>query len=262
MTEPEISQQTVLSRREGAVCIWTLNRPDQRNSITPALTRELRAAVKAFEADDSLRVAVLHGAGRVFCAGMDLKAVSDPASHEVIFGEGRFAGFVDLPRRKPVIAAVHGAAMGGGLEVMLACDMAVTERGTRFALPEPKVGLVAAAGGIIRLAARLPAAKARELVLTGRLFEAEEAEQLGLVTRVTEPGGALAEALRLAAEIAGNAPLSVTASLQLLRAAEAAAEAAQWPENEAVLRGLLASDDAREGPLAFAEKREPRWSGR
>ncbi|RRH78192.1 crotonase/enoyl-CoA hydratase family protein [Falsigemmobacter faecalis] len=262
MSDQTSPEPAVLTRREGAVCILTLNRPTQRNSVNLDLTRDLRAAVKAFEADDSLQVAVLQGAGKVFCAGMDLKFIGDPASKEVISGEGRFAGFVDLPRRKPVIAAVHGAALAGGLEIMLACDMAVAERSARFGLPEPKVGLVAAAGGIMRLAARLPAAKARELVLTGRSFDAEEAERLGLLTRVTEDGGALAEAMRLAEEIAANAPLSIRAAMEILRAAERASEADRWADSERVLPQLLTSDDAREGPLAFVEKRAPRWSGR
>lgn len=258
----ENDADAVLYRTEGPVAIITLNRPDQRNSVNAAFADGLRAGIRRFEADPALRVAVLCGRGKVFCAGMDLKALSDPASRDAILGEGRFGGFVSLERTKPVIAAVHGAALAGGFEIMLACDMAIAERGTKFGLPEPKVGLLAAAGGIFRLAMRIPPAKAREYVLTGKMFSTDEAEAFGLLNAVVEEGKALETSLALAAEIASCAPQAVEYSLRLARQAEQQAEVTLWPESDALLTSILATDDAREGASAFVEKRAPVWSGR
>lgn len=262
MSEVELAADAVTYRVDGAVAVITFNRPEQRNSVNAAFADGLRSAIQRFEADPALRVAVLCGHGKVFCSGMDLKALSDEASKAAILGEGRFGGFVSLERSKPVIAAVHGAALAGGLEIMMACDMAIAEEGTKFGLPEPKVGLLAAAGGIFRLAMRIPAAKAREYVLTGKLFSTDEAERYGLLNAVVGKGEALEAALELAREIASCAPRSVEYGLELVREAELQAEADLWPKSDARLTAILETDDAREGAQAFAEKRSPVWTGR
>ncbi|MGR3376307.1 enoyl-CoA hydratase-related protein [Salipiger abyssi] len=251
----------VTLERQGAVAVITLNRPEQRNCVNGAVSAALRDAVKQVEADDALRVTVLRGAGRVFCAGMDLKAFAARDVSGILDGEGGFAGFVRLPRTKPVIAAVQGAALAGGLEVMLACDMAIAERGTKFGLPEARLGLLAAAGGVFRMAQRIPPVKARELVLTGGLFGAEEAERYGLLNRVVEEGGAFDAAMALAAEIVASAPRSVATGLELSRYLELEAEARAWPVNDALFEEIFASQDALEGARAFTEKRAPVWTG-
>lgn len=250
----------VLFRRDGAVAIVTLNRPDQRNAIDAETTAGLRAAFAAFEADPDLRVAILTGAGPVFCAGMDLKAFVNGEQEDILFGPGRLGGFVSRSGRKPVIAAVQGPALAGGFELMLACDMAVAIRSASFGLPEARRGLVAGAGGAFRIAQLLPKAIANEILLTGAPFGADRAAELGLLNRVVDEDP-LAAALELAHEIARNAPLSVAAGLDLARSAHEAQEKALWPENDRHLRALLASRDAHEGARAFAEKRPARWTG-
>lgn len=246
---------------EGGIAVLTLNRPDQRNSINAALADALRDAVNRFEADDEARVGILAGTGRVFCAGMDLKAFLDGEADGILFGENRFAGFVDAARRKPLIACVQGAALAGGLEIALACDMIVAEEGAVFGLPEVNVGIFAVAGGPFRLARRIPPARALELALTGDRIDASEALALGLVNRVAAAGEGLASARQLAQRIAGNAPLGVAASLELVRAAMRDRHEELFRLSEELWPPVAASDDAREGPSAFAEKRAPNWSG-
>lgn len=256
------AEAPVLLTRDGPVAALTLNRPAQRNCVDARVAAALRDALARIEADPAIRVAVLSGAGKVFCAGMDLKAFAAGEVEDVLFGEGRFAGLVGAERTKPLIAAVHGAALAGGFEIALACDVIVAERDAVFGLPEPGLGLVAGGGGAFRLGVRLPPAKAREILLTGRRIPAPEAEALGLVSALTEPGTAMAAAMDLARRIAANAPLAVAGTLRLARAAEREAEAALWPLNDMVLREMLESEDAAEGARAFAEKRQPAWSGR
>lgn len=247
---------------DGPVVTLRIDRPEVRNALHPAAHAEMAAALDAFAADDGLRVAVITGSGdRAFCAGSDLKARAETGVDDM-----PPTGFAGLAERfdlwKPVIAAVNGDAIGGGLEIVLACDLAVAVDGARFGLPEPKVGL-AAAGGLHRLARAIPDKWAMELALTGRLFDAGEALRLGLVNRVV-PREALSATVRaMAAGIAANAPLSTMATKQMMRqglgyASLADAFAARYPAHEA----MLASEDAREGPRAFAEKRRPVWKGR
>lgn len=252
--------ETVLFRTDGPVAVVTLNRPSQRNAIDAATCRGLRAAFDRIEADPEIRIAVLEGAGPVFCAGMDLKAFVTGEADEILFGPGRFGGLVSRTRSKPVIAAVQGAALAGGFELMLACDMVVAARGTVFGLPEARRGLVAGGGGAFRVGQVLPKAIANEILLTGAPFDADRAAALGLVNRVVE-GAPLASALDLARQIAANAPLSLGASLQLARAADEAGAEALWAQNDRLLRHLIASHDAEEGARAFAEKRPARWTG-
>jgi len=243
------------------IAVITLNRPEQRNSVNAALAQALRAAVTQFEKDAEARVGVLTGAGRVFCSGMDLKAFLDGEGDGILFGENRFAGFVDTDRKKPLIAAVQGAALAGGLEIALACDLIVAEEGAVFGLPEVRVGIFALAGGPFRLARRISPAKALELALTGGRMDAMEAHALGLVNRVAAAGEGLAAARALACEIAANAPLGVAATLAVVRAAMRQNEADLFRLSEAMWPDVAASNDAREGPRAFAEKRAPHWTG-
>lgn len=260
MTSRDEDAAEVLYEVRGPIALITLNRPDQRNCVNAALSAGLRAAIHRFEADPALRVAVLTGRGKVFCAGMDLKAFSEGAVEEVLFGEGRFGGFVSLPRSKPVIAAVQGAALAGGMELMLACDMAIAEASAMFGLPEARLGLLAAGGGVFRLAQRIPPVKARELILTGAMFSSQDAERYGLLNKVVEDGAALEAALSLAGEIAKSAPRSVQDGLYLAKWAELAAEESLWDLNDAMLRDIFTSEDAQEGARAFLEKRAPVWN--
>lgn len=246
----------------GAIAILTLDRPNRRNAIDAATTAAMTDALARFEADPDLRVAVLRGEGPVFCAGMDLAAFADGQVETVLFGPGGFAGLAEAARTKPLIAAVHGAALAGGFELALACDLIVAEEGARFGLPEVMRGLVAGGGGAARLASVIAPGRAREIILTGRMIDTAEAWDLGLIARRAPEGGVLDAALALAQEIAQNAPLAVSASLGLSRAAERAGLPPLWAENAATLRRIMASEDATEGARAFLERRPPRWQGR
>lgn len=252
----------VLYETRGAVAILTLNRPEQRNSVNIDLTHALRAALARLEADETVRVATLTGAGNVFCAGMDLKAFLDGDGETILSGEGRFAGFVQAKRTKPIIAAVNGPALAGGCELALACDLIVASETAFFGLPEPGVGIFAGAGGPFRLARKIPLDKAMELVLTGDRLSAQDAHAYGMVNDLSAPDKVLDAAVSLAERIIRNAPLSVSASLELMRAASQEAEQDLWAMNDRLWADVVSSDDAREGPSAFIEKRAPLWGGR
>jgi enoyl-CoA hydratase len=255
-----MSDPAVVSEERDGVLLVTLNRPEQRNAVNRAVAEGIAVALDRLDADDALRVGVLAGAGKGFCAGMDLKAFVAGEKPSV---EGRgFAGIVQRPARKPLIAAVEGFAVAGGFEIALACDLIVAARGARFGIPEVKRGLVAAGGALLRLPQRIPYHLAMELALTGDFVDAERAYEVGLVSRLVEPGSAVDAALELAAQIAANGPLALAASKRIL------VEAPSWPAEELWQRQAQISDpvrtseDAREGSLAFAEKRAPRWQGR
>lgn len=241
----------------------TLNRPQRRNAVDGALTRLMVDAVARIEADPEIRVAILDAAGdEAFCAGADLGEVAAGRNLDLIAGGNGFAGFVNAARGKPWIAAVRGAALGGGTELALACDLVVAGRGARFGLPEVARSLIAAAGGVYRLVRALPPRRAMELVLTGEAIDAEAAARLGLVNRLVDDAAVLEAALELAQRIAANAPLAVQATRRLAAAAFDATDAELATRSvDAVLR-LMGSEDAREGPRAFLEKRPPRWTGR
>jgi enoyl-CoA hydratase/carnithine racemase len=250
----------VLTERRGRVLLITMNRPDQRNAVNAAVAQGIADGLEELDADAGLSLAVLTGAGKGFCAGMDLKAF---VTGERPWVEGRgFAGITQRSADKPLIAAIEGFAVAGGLEVALACDLIVAARGARLGVPEVKRSLVAAGGALLRLPRTMPRNAAMELALTGDPIEAERAYELGLVNRLADPGHALDVALELAETIAANGPLALAATKRIL------VEAADWPDAEFFARQaeisdpVFASEDAREGATAFAERRDPVWKGR
>lgn len=262
MSGPTPTRLAVKRERRGAVEIVTIDRPEAANAINADVEWGISDALDDVETDPAVLVVVLTGAGdRVFCAGADLKAIaqSDPD------GRGSpprgFGGMTAIRFAKPIIAAVNGVAVAGGFELVLACDMVVAEEHARFGLPEVKRGLIAGAGGVLRLGQRLPPAIAVELAVTGETIDAERALSLGLVNRVVARGTAVTVAVAIAELIAVNAPLSVWASREAVYAAAALSPAEAWQRNDELCAQVAASPDALEGPLAFAEKREPRWAG-
>ncbi len=252
----DATEEAVLVERRGRVMVITLNRPDAMNAINGALSHGLLNAVRELDADDGLTAGVITGAGRGFCSGMDLKAF---AKGEDI---GPLTTFIREGCNKPLIAAIEGFAIAGGCEIALTCDLLVASKGAKIGIREVKVGLFAAAGGVFRLPARVGYAKAMEMAVTGEPITAEEAKEAGLLTEVTEPGGALDAAVALAERIAVNAPLAVAASKALIRAAASGIEEEKlWEMQIPLQQKVFSSNDAKEGPKAFAEKREPNWTG-
>ncbi|PZU12149.1 MAG: enoyl-CoA hydratase [Sphingobium sp.] len=241
----------------------TINRPDARNAINGAVASALEQAVIQTEADDEVRCVILTGSGdRAFCAGADLKEISAGRIGDLVTRNGGFAGFVRAPRQKPWIAAVNGVALAGGTEIVLSCDMSVVSDDAKLGLPEVKRGLAALASGLFRLPRALPRAIALELIATGEPISATRAHALGLVNRVVSKSDVAAEALALAELIAANAPIAVRESLVIAR------DAYNRPEEEleaaaaAMGKRLALTEDYKEGPRAFIEKRAPRWTGR
>jgi enoyl-CoA hydratase len=250
----------VLRERRGPVLLITLNRPEARNAVNLALAEAMTAALDCLDGDDELRVGVITGAGKGFSSGMDLKAFA--AGERPWAGDRGFAGITRRAADKPLIAAIEGFAVAGGLEIALACDLIVSARDARIGIAEVKRGLVAAAGALIRLPRRVPYHLAMELALTGDFIDGARAYEIGLVNRVVEPGGALDAALELAEAIGRNAPLALAASKQIVSRAQEWDEPEAWTRQDEIAGPVLASEDAREGAVAFAEKREPRWKGR
>jgi enoyl-CoA hydratase len=254
-----MSDEVLVERREGVLVI-TINRPEARNAINGAVAAGIAAALDELDADDELRVGVLTGAGGTFSAGMDLKAfLAGEKPH--VPGRG-FAGLVERPPSTPLIAAVEGPALAGGFEIALACDLIVAADDASFGLPEVKRGLLAGGGGLLRLPRKAGLPKATEWALTGDRIGATEAHAAGVVNRLVPPGQALATALELAQQIAGNGPLAVQGTKRIL------SEGQGWPADEAFARQweiyapIRASADAQEGARAFTEKRAPVWQGR
>jgi enoyl-CoA hydratase len=253
-------QPAVLTERRERILLITINRPDQRNAVNAAVARGIADALDELDGDDELTLGVLTGAGKGFCAGMDLKAF---VTGERPYADDRgFAGITQRAAAKPLIAAVEGFAVAGGLEVALSCDLIVAARGAKLGVPEVKRSLVAAGGALLRLPRVLPRNVAMELVLTGDPITAERGYELGLVNRLAEPGEAVQAAFELAGQIAPNAPLALAASKRILT------EAVDWPDSEfwhrqgEIVGPVMTSEDAREGATAFAEKRAPVWKGR
>ncbi len=248
-------EPAVLTEVRGRVLLITLNRPEAMNAINTDLAQGLVAAMEQLDGDDGLTAAVLTGAGRGFCSGMDLKAFATSGPPK------GFDQFLQNGARKPLIAAIEGFALAGGLEVALTCDLLVCAKGVKLGVPEANVGLFAAGGALLRLPRRLPYAVAMEMALTADPITAEQGKELGLVSRVTEKGNTVEVALELAERIAKNAPLSVAASKAMIKAQAGITEEQFWELQLPEMAKVFTSNDAKEGPAAFAEKRPPKWTG-
>jgi enoyl-CoA hydratase len=253
-----MSEEVLVSVADGIIEV-TINRPEARNAMSKAAAEGIAAAMDRLEAESELRCAILTGAGGTFCSGMDLKGFLT-GEMPVVAGRG-FGGLTDWTPSKPVIAAVDGYALAGGMELALACDLIVANVNAKFGIPEVKRGLVAAGGGVVQLPRLLPRPLAMELALTGDPITAQRAYDLGLINRVTD-GPAIEAARELAQAIAANGPLAVAASKGLLR------DSWLWPSAEVnanqtpYIAHVFTSEDAREGATAFAQKRKPEWKGR
>jgi enoyl-CoA hydratase len=254
-----MSDEVVVTRRDG-VQVITINRPKVRNALNAAVAAGVRDAVDELDSSDDLRAGVLTGAGGTFSAGMDLKAFL--AGETPAIGGRGLCGITQTPPRKPMIAAVEGWALAGGFELVLACDLVVASRAAKFGVPEVKRSLVAAAGGALLLARRIPQAIALEMLLTGDPIDAARAAQVGLVNLVVDEGGALDAAIGLATRIAANGPLAVAATKQIARDGADWSAAEGWEQQAKVIQPVMTSQDAREGATAFAQKRAPVWTGR
>ncbi|HEX2016280.1 MAG TPA: crotonase/enoyl-CoA hydratase family protein [Solirubrobacteraceae bacterium] len=255
-----MNDQAVLTERRDGVLLITLNRPDARNAVNLALAEGVAAALDELDGDASLNVGILTGAGKGFSAGMDLKAFVQGERPWV--GDRGFAGIVQRGPEKPLIAAIEGFAVAGGFEVALACDLIVAARGAKLGIPEVKRSLVAAGGALLRLPQRIPYHVAMELALTGDPITAERGAELGVVNRLTEPGEAVSQALELAGQIAVNGPLALRASKLIVQRSLDWTEQEGWTRQGEIAGPVMASEDAREGSVAFAEKRDPVWQGR
>jgi enoyl-CoA hydratase len=254
------SPEPVLTERRGNVLLITLNRPEVRNAVNAALAAGMAAALEELDGDDGLSVGVLTGAGGFFCAGMDLGAFVKGES--AWFGDRGFAGITQRASRKPLIAAIEGFAVAGGLEIALSCDLIVAARGAKMGIPEVKRSLVAAGGALLRMPRRMPYHVVMELALTGDVLPAERFHEFGLVNRVVEPGSAVATALELAGALAKNAPLALIAAKQILQEQFDWSSAEMWEKQGVISGPVFTSEDAKEGSAAFKEKREPVWRGR
>ena len=254
---------TVRVERAGHVGTIVIDRPERRNALDPETSQAMADAVAQLDGDPEVRVIILTGAGTVFSAGADLEAVAAGRTREIIEVEpGGFGGLVRSDRRTPVIAAVNGHALAGGFELVLACDLAVAAQDAQFGLPEVARGIIAGAGGLVRLPHLMPPKRALELILTADRLTAADAYALGLVNRVVAREEVLPEARALADRIAANAPVAVRESRWVAVRSLAEGEAEGWAANERAWPVVLASEDAAEGPRAFTEKRAPRWTGR
>ena len=248
--------------QRGRVAVLTINRPEARNAVNGEVASGMEEAIDRLEGDDETWVGVLTGAGTVFSAGADLKAIATGQGGSLGTKRGGFAGITSRERTKPIIAAVDGPALAGGCEIVLSCDMVVCSREARFGIPEVKRSLVAGAGGLFRLPRALPPAIAMELALTGDPITAERAYELGFVNEVVDAGQAVDAAVALAERICANAPLAVRASRDVMLATALADDATAWRLTNEAFAKVQQSEDFAEGPKAFIEKRAPEWKGR
>jgi enoyl-CoA hydratase len=254
-TQPEVVKFSAVDR----IAVLTINRPEARNAINGDVARSIEESIDRLEDDECFRVGVLTGVPPVFCAGGDLKEVRADVDRRTT-ERGGFAGIVTRKRSKPIIAAVEGAALAGGLEICLSCDVIVASADASFGLPEVTHGLLAGSGGLFRLPRKLPLNVAMEMALTGTPIAADRAHQLGLVNWLTAPGEALGRSLQIAGQISRNAPLAVQESRRVMLHSLQDEEEAAWLRSASALADILATKDAREGLAAFSEKRRPNWT--
>jgi enoyl-CoA hydratase len=252
--------EAVLTERRDNVLLITIDRPEVRNAVNAAVAEGISRALDELDREDSLSVGVLTGAGGFFCAGMDLGAFVQGESP--YFGDRGFAGIAQRASRKPLIAAIEGFAVAGGMEVALACDLIVAARGAKLGIPEAKRSLVAAGGALLRLPRRMPYHVVMELALTGDPLPAERFHELGIVNRLSGPGAAVDVALELAATLAKNGPLALIASKRILQEQFDWSSAEMWQRQGEISGPVFASEDAKEGAAAFKEKRAAVWRGR
>lgn len=262
----DVTAPAALAERRGNVMVITLNRPEARNAVNGALSTAVGDALQQAQDDPDVRAVVITGAGESFCAGADLKAIS---RRENLFhpdhSDWGFAGYVHHYIDKPTIAAVNGTALGGGSELALASDLVVAEERAKFGLPEVKRGLIAAAGGVFRIVDHLPRKVAMELILTGEPMSSADALKWGLINQVVPDGTAVDAALALAERITVNAPLAVWASKRVAMGVDdgvITGDEPGWARTMREIGTLMRSEDAKEGPLAFAEKRQPVWKAK
>lgn len=256
------AEPVVLYEQDGHVVNLTLNRPQARNAVNGAVAQQLEAALDRYEADDQAWVAILTGAGTVFCAGADLKEIAAGNARQLSTKKGGFAGLAMRQRTKPIIAAINGPAHAGGCEITLACDLVIASEEANFAVPEVKRALIAAAGALWRLPRAVGPAKAAEMIMTGDPITAQEALAAGLVNYVVPASELLGAARALAERIAANAPLAVHASRSVaVQAFDLDVNAMAKLSGEA-MRAMMETQDFQEGPRAFIEKRPPQWQGR
>lgn len=261
--KPESVGREVLYEVSDYIAVVTLNRPDKRNAVNGDVASALGWIAQDIETNDDVRVAILTSSlESTFCAGADLGEISKGNARALSTKEGGFAGLVKFPRTKPWIAAVRGNALAGGCELPLSCDMIVAADDSRFGLPEVKRGIFAGAGGVFRLPRAIPRNIALEIVATGDPLPAERLYQLGLVNRLVPSASVLDEAKSLAQQISVNAPLAVQKSLEVARQAHDGTEDDLWTASNEASAIVFSSEDAKEGPLAFLEKRAPNWKGR
>jgi enoyl-CoA hydratase len=260
MTDQDADEQPVLTEQRGNVLLITLNRPQVRNAVNAALAEGVGKALDRLDEDDSVSVGVLTGAGGFFCAGMDLGAFVKGESPW--YGDRGFAGIAQRSADKPLIAAIEGFAVAGGMEIALACDLIVAAKGAKLGIPEAKRSLIAAGGALLRLPKRMPYHVVMELALTGDPFLSERFHELGLINRLAEPGSAVDVALELAAQLAKNGPLALIASKRILQEQYDWSSEEMWAKQGEISGPVMTSEDAKEGASAFKEKREPVWKGR
>jgi enoyl-CoA hydratase len=260
MTDQDAVEQPVLTEQRGNVLLITLNRPQVRNAVNAALAEGVGKALDRLDEDDSVSVGVLTGAGGFFCAGMDLGAFVKGESPW--YGDRGFAGIAQRSAAKPLIAAIEGFAVAGGMEIALACDLIVAAKGAKLGIPEAKRSLIAAGGALLRLPKRMPYHVVMELALTGDPFLAERFHELGLINRLADPGSAVDVALELAAQLAKNGPLALIASKRILQEQHDWSSEEMWAKQGEISGPVMTSEDAKEGASAFKEKREPVWKGR
>jgi enoyl-CoA hydratase len=252
--------EAVLTERRENVLLITINRPEVRNAVNAAVAAGIAGALEELDGDAQLSVGIITGAGGFFCAGMDLGAFVKGESP--YFGDRGFAGIAQRASRKPLIAAIEGFAVAGGMEIALACDLIVAAEGAKLGIPEAKRSLVAAGGALLRLPRRIPYHVVMELALTGDLLPAERFHELGLVNRIAKPGAAVEVALELAGKLAKNGPLALIASKQILQQQFDWSSSEMWEKQGAISGPVFASEDSKEGAAAFKEKRDPFWKGR